>query len=84
MKAGLYDCYRSTAHNPSRSYFVDPLASRSRERGGSTSTAFPERNRGVKLRSNLEIEKKKELKEGKGRERENKLVRQKILKLKEV
>jgi len=42
------------------------------------------RNRGVKLRSNLEIEKKKELKEGKGGERENKLVRQKILKLKEV
>jgi hypothetical protein len=52
--------------------------------GVSTSTAFPVRNRGVKLRSNLEIEKKKELKEGKGRERENKLVRQKILKLKEV
>jgi hypothetical protein len=36
------------------------------------------------LRSNLEIEKKKELKKGKGREGENKMVRQKILKLKEV
>lgn len=31
----------------------------------------------MKLRSNLEIEKEKELKEGKGRERENKKVRKK-------
>jgi hypothetical protein len=30
------------------------------------------RNRGVKLRSNLEIQKKRELKEEKGREGENK------------